>query len=98
MYGRGAGQPKRPGPLSGHAPGTQPRGRMHRKSRFSLRTLRLVTGLTLFTYVGTHLLNHSLGNVSIAAMEAGLLIQKWIWQGALGTAALYFALATHFIL
>ena len=71
---------------------------MHRKSRFSLRTLRLVTGLTLFTYVGTHLLNHSLGNVSIAAMEAGLLIQKWIWQGALGTAALYFALATHFIL
>jgi adenylate cyclase len=98
MYGRGAGQANRPEPLSGHAPGTQQRGKMHRKSRFSLRTLRLVTGLTLFTYVGSHLLNHSLGNVSIAAMEAGLLIQKWIWQGVLGTAALYFALATHFIL
>ena len=65
---------------------------------FNVRTLRLVTGLTLFTYVGTHLLNHSLGNVSIAAMEDGLLIQKWIWQGVLGTTALYTALATHFCL
>jgi adenylate cyclase len=60
--------------------------------------LRLVTGLTLFTYVGTHLLNHSLGNISIPVMEDGLLVQKWIWQGILGTTALYIALATHFSL
>jgi adenylate cyclase len=58
----------------------------------------LITGLTLFTYVGTHLLNHSLGNVSIPWMEAGLHVQKWIWQGVAGTAALYFALSTHFAL
>lgn len=63
-----------------------------------VRRVRLVTGLTLFTYVGTHLLNHSLGNISIDAMEAGLLVQKWIWQGVLGTAALYLALSTHFCL
>ena len=62
----------------------------------NIRRLRLITGLTLFTYVGTHLLNHCLGNISIPAMEAGLLVQKWIWQGILGTAALYIALATHF--
>src|ERR1700709_1858834 len=66
--------------------------------RINVRTLRLVTGLTLFTYIGTHLLNHSLGNISIPAMEAGLLIQKWIWQGVLGTTALYAALSTHFCL
>lgn len=63
-----------------------------------LRKLRLATGLILFTYVTTHLLNHALGNVSIPAMEAGLVVQKWIWQGALGTAALYVALGTHYLL
>jgi adenylate cyclase len=64
--------------------------------RISLRKLRLCTGLTLFTYVTTHLLNHALGNVSIGWMEAGLIAQKWVWQGILGTAALYAALATHY--
>lgn len=66
--------------------------------RFGLRRLRLITGLTLFTYVTTHLTNHALGNISIDAMEAGLLVQKWIWQGILGTTALYFALGTHYAL
>jgi adenylate cyclase len=59
--------------------------------RASLRPVRLWTGCTLFAYVLTHLLNHASGNVSIAAMEQGLLIQKWIWQGWVGTAALYTA-------
>jgi adenylate cyclase len=63
-----------------------------------LRKLRLVTGLTLFYYVATHLLNHSLGNISIPAMEAGMVVQKWIWQGIVGTAVLYTALATHYLL
>jgi adenylate cyclase len=67
-------------------------------SRIRLRTVRLVTGLTLFFYVTSHLLNHSLGNVSIAAMEAGMVVQKLIWQGVLGTAALYVALSTHYLL
>ncbi len=63
-----------------------------------LRPVRLWTGCTLFAYVLTHLLNHTLGNVSVAAMEQGLLVQKWIWQGWLGTAALYTAFLTHALL
>jgi adenylate cyclase len=64
----------------------------------SVRSVRLTTGLVLFTYVGTHLLNHSLGNISLAWLERDLLVQKFIWQGWLGTAVLYSALVTHFFL
>jgi adenylate cyclase len=64
----------------------------------NIRTVRLYSGLILFTYVTMHLLNHALGNRSLAWMEAGLLVQKFIWQGVLGTLALYGALATHFVL
>jgi adenylate cyclase len=67
-------------------------------SKLWLRKLRLFTGLTLLTYVISHLLNHSLGNISISAMEAGLVVQKWVWQGVAGTAVLYLALATHYLL
>ena len=63
-----------------------------------VRSVRLTTGLVLFTYVGTHLLNHSRGNISLAWLERGLLVQKFIWQGWLGTAVLYSALVTHFFL
>lgn len=69
-----------------------------RVNQLWLRKLRLRTGLTLFVYVTTHLLNHSLGNISIPAMEAGMAVQKWIWQGLAGTAVLYAALATHYLL
>ena len=67
-------------------------------NRLWVRKLRLVTGLTLFTYVATHLLDHSLGNISIPVMEAGLTVQKWIWQGIIGTALLYLAMLTHYYL
>ncbi|MFJ1259339.1 adenylate/guanylate cyclase domain-containing protein [Cupriavidus sp. CuC1] len=63
-----------------------------------VRSVRLSTGLVLFAYVGTHLLNHALGNISLAWLERDLLVQKFIWQGWLGTALLYSALATHFFL
>ena len=62
------------------------------------RSVRLASGLVLFVYVGTHLLNHSLGNVSLAWLERGLLVQKFIWQGWLGTILLYSALVIHFFL
>jgi len=52
----------------------------------------------LFTYVGTHLLNHSLENISLAWLERAPLVQKFIWQGWFGTAVLYSALVTHFFL
>ncbi len=59
------------------------------------RRLRLASGLVLFAYVATHLIDHSLGNAGIAAMDAMLLVQKWIWQGVIGTALLYGALSVH---
>lgn len=62
------------------------------------RRLRIATGGVLLAYVATHLLNHALGNVSVAAMEAILLVQKWIWQGVIGTILLYGSLVTHAIL
>ena len=63
-----------------------------------IRSIRLASGLVLFTYIGTHLLNHSLGNISLAWLERDLLVQKFIWQGWVGTAVLYAALPTHFFL
>jgi adenylate cyclase len=51
-----------------------------------VRSVRLTSGLVLFTYVGTHLLNHSLGNISLAWLERDLLVQKFIWQGWHGRA------------
>lgn len=62
------------------------------------RQARLCSGLVCFCYVSLHLTNHALGNVSLALMERGLLVQKFIWQGWFGTAALYSALTVHFLL
>ena len=63
-----------------------------------MRQIRLLSGLVLLTYVSLHLTNHALGNISLAVMERGLLVQKFIWQGWVGTTALYSALTVHFVL
>ncbi len=63
-----------------------------------VRRLRLFSGLVLFAYVFTHLLNHALCNANIAAADAMLLVQKWIWQGPVGGAVLYAALLKHMAL
>jgi hypothetical protein len=59
------------------------------------RRLRLATGLVLFAYVTTHLVNHSLGLVSLAAMEAGRGWFLGIWRTLPGTVLLYGALLIH---
>jgi adenylate cyclase len=61
----------------------------------SLRQIRLATGLVLYAYVTLHFANHALGNISVAAMESGLAIQKLIWQSPPGAAALHLSLLTH---
>ena len=61
----------------------------------SLRQIRLATGLVLFTYVTLHFANHALGNISVEAMDDGLLVQKAIWQSPLGRTILYLSLFTH---
>jgi adenylate cyclase len=60
--------------------------------------LRLVSGLVLFVYVLAHLVNHALGNISLAAMQDGL---RWIagfWSLWPMKIALYLSLAVHLAL
>jgi adenylate cyclase len=66
--------------------------------RASLRQLRLATGLVLFAFALTHLLNHAVGLVSIEAMEA---VRSWrvaITRSPPGTAILLVSLLVHFVL
>ena len=63
--------------------------------RVTLRGLRLATGLVLLAYVLTHLVNHALGNVSLAAMERGLGWAALVWLNPYGKAVLYGAFAIH---
>ncbi len=64
----------------------------------SLRQWRLGAGLVLFTYVSTHLLNHALGLISLAAMQEGQVWFLRLWRNPLGTVALYGALIVHALL
>jgi len=62
----------------------------------NVRRTRLITGLILLTYLSTHLLNHALGLISLAAMEWGRGWFLLLWRNPLGTMALYGALLIHF--
>lgn len=70
------------------------------KRRFSvtIRGLRLVTGLILFVYVITHLINHSLGLISLEAMEAGREYFLLAWRNPVGSLLLVGSLLIHMIL
>jgi adenylate cyclase len=63
-----------------------------------IHPLRLGTGLVLLTYVTTHLLNHALGLISLAAMETGRDWFLLLWRGRLVTVLLYGSLVTHILL
>ena len=60
-----------------------------------VRRTRLATGLVILAYLLTHYTNHALGNVSLAAMSAGLEYHVWLWHSTLGTLLLYSALTVH---
>lgn len=62
------------------------------------RRLRMASGLLLLAYVVTHLVNHSLGIVSLAAMEAMLEWVHPVWTSIPGTIAIYGAFLTHLAL
>ena len=66
--------------------------------RLTLRQLRLGTGLVLFAYILTHLVNHVLGNISLSAMDAGLTAVAAIWFNPLGLLVLYTGLVGHLLL
>jgi adenylate cyclase len=63
-----------------------------------VRRLRLISGLILFAYVVTHFINHGLGIVSIAAMEAMLSVVYPFWSYPPVTFVLYGALVIHMTL
>ena len=63
-----------------------------------LATIRLISGLVLFVYVGTHLINHSWGLASMEALNFGREIFVTVWRSWPGTILLYGALLAHFIL
>src|SRR3546814_8710084 len=51
--------------------------------------------LVLFTYLVTHFLNHSLGLISLAAAEAGLVWFRALWANGIGLTLLFGALTIH---
>ena len=63
-----------------------------------VRRLRLISGLILFVYVVTHFVNHGLGIISIAAMEAMLSVVYPVWSYPPITFMLYGALVVHMTL
>jgi adenylate cyclase len=60
-----------------------------------IRRLHLITGLILFAYLLTHLLNLALGLVSVEALEAGRRAFLLLWRNLPMTVLLYGALAVH---
>ncbi|WP_417687220.1 adenylate/guanylate cyclase domain-containing protein [Roseibium sp.] len=57
--------------------------------------IRLSAGLVLFSFVLLHFLNHSLGNISLAALDWGQDLRYRIWHSTIGGWLLYAALFTH---
>jgi len=64
----------------------------------NVRRTRLTTGLILLTYLSTHLINHTLGLISLEMMEAGRIWFLALWRNPVGTVLLYGSLLTHFSL
>ena len=60
-----------------------------------IRRIRLASGLILFAFVATHLINHALGLVSLGVLETGRNWFLFLWRGPFGTLLLYGALLTH---
>lgn len=60
-----------------------------------VRQVRLICGIILFAYVVSHFLNHALGNISVEAMEAGVIYHTLFWQFLPVSIVFYAAALTH---
>jgi adenylate cyclase len=74
------------------------RRRMTRGSLLNAARLRIISALILFTFLLLHLINHSLGLVSIDAMEAMRQMRIAVTRSTLGTGILVLAATVHFVL
>jgi adenylate cyclase len=63
-----------------------------------IRRLRLASGLVMLAYVTTHFVNHSLGLISVQAMDGALVEIYKYWASPLGGVLLYGAFAIHYSL
>ncbi|MCJ9705793.1 adenylate/guanylate cyclase domain-containing protein, partial [Bradyrhizobium sp. SHOUNA76] len=61
----------------------------------SVRQVRLICGVILFSYVISHFLNHALGNISVEAMETGVYYHTVFWQFLPVAIVFYTAALTH---
>jgi adenylate cyclase len=61
----------------------------------SVRQIRLVCGLVLFTYLVSHFLNHVLGNISMEALAAGVYYHTLFWQFLPVAIVFYTAVLLH---
>ena len=68
-----------------------------RQSR-DARRARIASGLVLFAFVTTHLVNHALGLISLAAMEAGRWAFLALWRNPVGSTLLAAAVLVHIAL
>ena len=57
---------------------------------------RLTSGVVLFVFVASHLLNHALGTISLSTMEAGREVFLAVWRNPVGTIILFVSLLIHF--
>lgn len=64
----------------------------------TIRGMRLCSGIVLFGYVASHLINHALGIVSLSVMDDGRAVFLAIWRNPIGTLALYGAITIHVLL
>ncbi|WP_373085839.1 hypothetical protein [Sneathiella sp.] len=65
---------------------------------FRAGRLRLLSGLTLMFFLTGHLLNHSLGLISLNAMEQGRVVFLAFWRSDAGTILLITAIVVHIVL
>lgn len=63
-----------------------------------VRQVRVTCGLILFSYLLSHFTNHALGNISYAAMVAGLDYHMAFWRNPIVTGVFYSAAITHWSL
>jgi adenylate cyclase len=61
-------------------------------------TLRLYSGVVLMVFLSSHLINHTLGLISLNAMEAGREVFISLWRSLPGTIILLSAISVHVIL
>ena len=67
-------------------------------SERQFRRARLLSGLIIFLFLLMHVLNHSLGLISVSAADGGRPFFLSLWRNPVGTFVLYGAFIVHIVL